>query len=103
MSEPLLQLVIIQESRGPVVAARGEVDTTSAGELLAALVSLEAPVVVLDLGGVMFMDSSGIRALVAAHHKHDERGGRLVIESVPPTIRRVLRITEVDTFLHIEP
>jgi anti-sigma B factor antagonist len=53
-----------------VVAPQGEIDIARIAEFRAALARAEsAPVVVVDLSGVSFIDSSGLGALVELHNR----------------------------------
>lgn len=49
--------------------------------------------VVLDLGAVEFMDSSGLGVLIAMLKRVSERGGDLVLARLPKKVRLVLEIT----------
>lgn len=74
----------------------GELDMATAGgltELLAASGG-EAPLV-LDLSGVSFMDSSGLRALLEGA-RLPNGSGPVVIQDPSPQVRRVLEITIPD-------
>ena len=51
---------------------------------------------VIDLGGVTFIDCAGLGALVTAHRRTQARGGTLRVAHVPPQVRRVLELTGVD-------
>jgi anti-sigma B factor antagonist len=75
---------------------RGELDLATAPEL-EQLVTEHLDTgdeVVVDLRGLEFMDSSGIRVLVAAHARAARVGTRLVIVR-PPTGSPVAKIVEV--------
>lgn len=78
----------------------GELDAATAAELSERLD--EAPAgttIVLELGSLIFMDSSGLRAILRAHLA----GRQLILANPRPEIRRVLEIAGVlDTF-PIEP
>jgi anti-anti-sigma factor len=82
-----------QPSDGTVrLVARGELDIATAPSLVAALddgVIGDSAVVVLDLSGVTFMDSTGVRALLGAY---DKLGERLRILASAPC-QRVLAVT----------
>ena len=54
------------------------------------------PVVVLDFGGVTFMDSSGIGLIMGRSRVMEEYGGTLEIHNPPAHIRKVLRISGAD-------
>lgn len=92
----------IEESAGNDGTVRlslhGELDLSSAGKLAARLTELRSqPVRVrLDLSRLAFIDSSGIGVIVAAIQADQD----LEIEDqLEPSVRRVLQVTGVDTFL----
>ncbi|MCF1510478.1 STAS domain-containing protein [Streptomyces glomeratus] len=74
--------------------ACGEIDLDSAPQLLDALTAdgAAAQVTVVDLSGVTFMDSSGINALIAAHHAAQRHGGRLRLAAPSPTVSETFGI-----------
>ena len=49
--------------------------------------------VVLDLGGVTFMDSSGLRAAIEASKAATDRGLRFAVVPGPPAVQRTFAIT----------
>ena len=49
--------------RGDVIAIGGELDLTNTQRLADALAAASAPTVILDLGGLDFIDSAGIRTI----------------------------------------
>jgi stage II sporulation protein AA (anti-sigma F factor antagonist) len=80
----------------------GELDIASAprlGQLLAELERDRWPTVVLDLRHLSFIDSSGIRALLAANRQIGGQGGRLVVRNVSRPVRRTLAAVGVDDIL----
>ena len=82
---------------GPrTVKVRGEVDLATAPELEAFVgrVLDDAPGgLVLDLAGLTFIDSSGLRALVALAKDAGGRGVALTLRNVPRHAQRVLELT----------
>jgi anti-anti-sigma factor len=81
------------------VVLRGEFDLAAVPEFETRLAALEADspsTLVIDLSDLGFMDSSGLRALVAADARARESGRRLAIVSGPPAVRRVFEITQLD-------
>lgn len=87
-----------------VVAVRGELDLATAPELEVALLpTLEAGGdVALDLRALEFMDSTGVRVIVAAHHAAQEHAGTLTVAVVPDgPVGRVLEISGLDAVLTI--
>lgn len=77
----------------------GEFDLAGIQQFEAVLGKLEAsapPIVVVDLSGLDFMDSSGLRALVMADQRASRAGRRFAIVPGPPAVRRVFEITQLD-------
>jgi anti-anti-sigma factor len=56
---------------------------------------------VLDVSGLRFIDSSGLRVIIGAHKDMAGRGGRLVLRSPTETTRRLLDITGLVDHLEI--
>ncbi|MEV0386735.1 STAS domain-containing protein [Nonomuraea sp. NPDC050643] len=55
--------------------------------------------VVLDVGGVSFIDAQGLSALVVSHLMTVRAGGRLRLVAVPLLMARLLRLTGLDHIL----
>ncbi len=58
--------------------------------------------VVLDLGQVGFIDSSGLGAIVAAM-KSMPKGSKLELAGLTPAVDKVFRMTRMDTIFAIHP
>jgi anti-anti-sigma factor len=92
------QLHVTREQRDGVVVihAEGEVDLDNAEKLSSAVRSVDAhrgSSVVLDLIGVPFMDSSGLKVLLLASQ---ELGDRLVLALSPGSpVMRLFELAEV--------
>jgi anti-anti-sigma factor len=54
------------------------------------------PDVVVDLSGVGFAGSAALGNFVAIHRLSRQRGGRLILCNVDPTVREVLRASKLD-------
>jgi len=80
-----------------IVRLRGELDIESAPDLERVLLRSRPPGqrVVLDLGGLEFMDSTGLRVLLRARSAADEGRWQVFVRDVPPTIRRLFDMTGV--------
>jgi anti-anti-sigma factor len=85
--------------KGRVVALRGELDASTSGELADHLVGPPGSLVVVDLLGLTFVDSSGLGAIHAARRKVLADGGNLVVCRPKPAVLRVLEITGLDMWV----
>jgi anti-sigma B factor antagonist len=87
--------------RGPVaiVTLRGELDLLASAqlepELERLLVNARFDVIALDLRGLDFLDSSGLRAIVLARNQLEDEERRLVLVRGPQPVQRVFEITRM--------
>jgi anti-anti-sigma factor len=103
VSNPL-ELTVEQDEGIPRLVAAGELDLSSAEYLEEELKRQEqssAPTIVLDLRELTFMDSTGLRVVIAADARARERGARLVIVRAPEEVDRVFRLTRMDEHLEL--
>jgi anti-sigma B factor antagonist len=88
------------------LAVTGDIDLDNADELVeSALDCLHEPIslIVIDLAGVTFMDSTGLTALVKIHNAAEQLNTRLQLSGVPERIQNLLRITGLDAVLgHVQ-
>src|SRR3954447_965738 len=88
-----------------VFLPRGELDLARAPELEEAVLGeLDGGrTVVIDLRQLEFMDSSGVRVLIAAHAKAGDGGERLALVRPPKggTVERILEIAGVEQALRM--
>jgi anti-sigma B factor antagonist len=94
-----LELETTRNGRVAVVAPTGELDLSGAAVLQAELDRLadegELGGVVLDLRGLEFMDSSGLRLVVLADMQAREAGRRFALVRGDETVHRVFEITRM--------
>ncbi|MCX4751030.1 STAS domain-containing protein [Kitasatospora sp. NBC_01287] len=91
---------------GPVLEITGDLDHHTAPQLRQAVDALTltgSRLLVLDLGGLDFCDSSGITALLAARNIAAERGADIALAAVPANPARILRIVGLDQVFTIHP
>ena len=103
VSKPL-ELRTEQDQGVPRLVVSGELDLASAGELDASLKQLESsepPILVLDLRELEFMDSTGLRSVIAADARARDRGARLVVVRAPGEVDRVFSLTRMDQHLEL--
>jgi anti-sigma B factor antagonist len=87
------------------VALQGELDLASARQMEEHLASLDeqAPSrVVVDLAGLAFIDSSGLRVLLLADARARERGYELVLLPGQEPVQRVFEMTGALDVLRFE-
>jgi anti-sigma B factor antagonist len=83
-----------------LVTLHGELDVASADGLANSLVELAGSTVVVDLSDLMFMDSTGIGALVRARNRIRADGlGELVLTRPGAIVHRALEIVGLDAWI----
>jgi anti-sigma B factor antagonist len=86
-----------------VLAVCGDVDIATAPTLRDRLADAVGayPGVVVDLGAVPFLDSTGLGVLVAAQNRAKSAGASLVIARPQRIVRNALRLVQVDTVIDV--
>jgi anti-anti-sigma factor len=97
---------VTSEQRGDVVHVRltGELDISSAPKVEDELARVEPDrpgLIVLDLRQLAFMDSTGLRLLIAADTRARQQSRRLTSVKGPDAVQRVFRITRLEERLEI--
>ena len=80
----------------------GEVDAHTAPTLASAMVSLPSGLVTVDMQGVSFMDSSGLRVLMEATTRAREGGGDLIVARPSPAVARLVEISGLSDQLRLD-
>ena len=99
MSELGSQLEISATANGWTLS--GEVDAHTAPTLAGAMEALPGGVVMLDMAGVSFIDSSGLRVLMEASTRARQGGGDLVVVSPSPAVARLVEISGLGEQIHL--
>lgn len=88
-----VELNISSEESGEwmIVSPSGEIDIATADELGSALADNRDTV--LDLSEVSFMDSTGLRTLVAVHNRLHGAGARFRVVVPSGPVQRIIEIT----------
>jgi anti-anti-sigma factor len=96
---------VAMEDGAAVIALHGELDVLTSCELrsMLGLLGQVFGAVVVDLSGLAFCDSRGLRVLRDAHHHLVATHGRLTVRRAPPLLRRLFSVTALDEVLDIEP
>jgi len=85
-----------------VVALRGELDLSTAPVLtrcLAPVIGSHPSAVILDLGELEFIDSTGLTLIVRAWNELRTHEGTLGLAHASPPVRRVLELVGLDRML----
>lgn len=101
----LFEIDILHEEGACVVFVRGELDLNGCPALEAALLEAEqtnAAQILVDLGELTFVDSSGLGVLTRAAARARSNGDRLRITSPRDQVASVLRLTELDKQLPMQ-
>jgi anti-sigma B factor antagonist len=97
---PALDFQTTLDGTVAIVAPTGELDLSGAAVLEAELERLAAEpelgTVVLDMRGLQFMDSSGLRLVVVADMRARDAGRRFALVRGPETVHRVFEITRMN-------
>jgi len=78
-----------------VIVAVGELDLVGGPRLLEAVPDHGSDRVVIDLGGVRFMDSSGLRSLLQARQACRDAGRPFAIARPSAAVARVLELVDL--------
>lgn len=87
-----------------IIQVRGEVDLYTSPGLRRAIVeasSARAPVVVVDLAGVSYMDSSGVATLVEGLQFSRGYGGAFRLAALGETVRQVFKFAKLEKVFEI--
>ncbi len=100
-----MKLTTTQESGRLTLALSGELDHHEAKVLIRELEEKLDTVMprdcILDLGGLKFMDSSGIAVILRLHRRMNALGGRLFVQNVQSQPMRVLDASGIDRIIEI--
>lgn len=103
-SPPAFEAETIVSDGTATVALRGELDIATAVQLDAALEDSSVRSqrrLVLDLRELSFMDSTGLRAVLAAHNRCAAEGRQLEVVRGPEAVQRLFELTKVDEHVKI--
>jgi anti-anti-sigma factor len=95
-------LTVDNDPSGAIVV-HGDIDVAGGPILEAAILEREKDgPVVIDLGDVLFIDSSGLRSLLGASRRAHERSTTVILRDVGPEVLRLLQITGTTERFSIE-
>ena len=93
----------VENMPGGAIVVHGDIDVAGGPILEAALLRRENEgAIVIDLGDVFFIDSSGLRSLLGASRRARARGATVVLRRVRAEVLRLLEITGTTSHFSIE-
>jgi anti-sigma B factor antagonist len=101
----LIALAVATTGSAANVSASGEIDSSTAPQLrerLDEVLGSGVDEIVVDLGGVTFIDSAGLCVLAAAHRRAADQAVRLRVLASHRAVIRPLEITGLYNLLHVE-
>lgn len=87
-----------------IVEMSGNLDTNSANQAddrLKELVDAGATNIILNVGGLGFISSSGLRVLLTTAQRLSKANGQLVLTNLNKTVKEVFSISGFDTILTV--
>ena len=103
-AEGNLSIDVRRQGERVVLRLDGELDLASVPQLERAVenATLDNPAeTVLDLRGLEFIDSTGLRAILAQDKRAQERGGTFALVRGSQQVQRLMNMTRVDEHLKI--
>ncbi len=103
---PGLDLTVVTETPEAIVLTiSGELDLAAAKTFKSEITEHQAAgrVLVLDLAGLEFCDSTGLGALAGLHRRAVTIGGDLRLAGLQPRVEHVLRLSGVSAVIPIFP
>ena len=94
--QPPFAIVVVEAGDTVRLVLSGELDIATAPLLDAAIRAAEAGAaasILLDIAGVPFIDSSGLRALISAADRAAADGGRIAITNAGPQAVRLFELS----------
>ena len=101
-----MEISVKSEGRCMEIYLKGELDHHGAKGMMMRLdreLELALPLqLVLDFGGVAFMDSSGIAVVMRARNRMQQLGGRLKLRGTASQVRKVFDAAGVSRLVEME-
>ena len=98
------RISVRDDNEAVTVTVEGEVDVATAPSLrdeLYRLIDRGTKTIVVDLGGMDFIDSTGLGVFVGALKRSREGGGELRLRSLKPAAQKIFDITGLSSAFHI--
>lgn len=100
----MLDIVTRQQDQATIIAISGDVDLYSSPEVRKVIIGLtnkKAPLIIVDLRAVNYMDSSGIATLVEGLQQMSKYQGELRLFGLGAAVREVFELSRLDKVFQI--
>lgn len=97
-----MQVDVTTSPGAVIVAPRGRIDHETADAFAAALephlarCKADAPALVIDMSGIDYVSSVGLRALMVAAKQAEAQAGRIALAALTPMVSEVFEISRFD-------
>ena len=101
-----MEVNLSRQGEVEVVALNGRFDAQSASDAdkaLAGLLDGTSRNILIDMEGVEYISSAGLRVLLASAKKSGATGGKLVLSGLRPYVREVFEVAGFSTIFNIQP
>lgn len=104
MTSAAIEWQVEERGDATLVSPMGRVDESTATQFadkLAELAETPKDVLILDLDGIAYMSSRGLRALTLAQRRGKDAGTTIVLARPNPTMREILSISRYDLIFKV--
>jgi anti-sigma B factor antagonist len=101
-----MQITERTEENIPIISISGDIDLESSPKLRAFLKpksSQKTPKLLLDFGGVSYIDSSGLATLIEYFQAVQGFGGKLTLAALSPRVKNVFEIVRLEQIFSLYP
>jgi anti-sigma B factor antagonist len=100
-----MEVLVSSEQGAPVVALSGDIDGSTAPVAQAKILEQLVPGVgvILDMGGVAYMSSAGLRMLLSAHRAAAAQGGSVHLVGLSEDLQDTMAATGFLEFFRTHP
>lgn len=100
----MIDIQVELDKKTAIVSVAGEVDLYSsrkARKVLMDLAAKKTPSLIIDLGKVPYMDSSGLATLVEGLQRVESYNGKFILCGLQPMVSKVFQLSRLNTVFHI--
>lgn len=102
--EKNMSLKVDDRGKAKVVSLTGKMDVSLSMTIeqeLEELVDSGAVNLILEISGVEYLSSSGIRVFIAIMRKVKDKNGKIVLAQVPETIKKILKTVDLEDLFEV--